>query len=232
MQIQHKETSCLQFSTMSQITDRTAASKLFLILLLFLFSKTSSILQFISRPVWLLIFLAFNTLLLRCRHVSKSQFLLVNVQFLWPNTDSKNLVLLDWKYHKEKPWAKPCEKILTRIKIWYVPFLATTATGALLASCLSQQIGEVVRLVFGWGLRLAAFFFCFFFSFQPCVLCVCAVGQAGAARVCSGSKWGGWIMNESQGGGFKALKWNTWWSAFRPITQGKDLAQQYLPVDC
>lgn len=39
-------------------------------------------------------------------------------------------------------------------------------------------------------------------------------------------------MNESRGGAFKALKWNTWWSAFRGITRGKKgFAQQYLPVE-
>lgn len=72
--------------------------------------------------------------------------------------------------------------------------------------------------------KLALFFFsalCGFFSAGQCNLC---------AR--SSSKWGGWIMNESQVGDFKALKWNTWWSAFRGITQGKGFAQQYLPVDC
>lgn len=71
-----------------------------------------------------------------------------------------------------------------------------------------------------------------FFLFRT-VCCVVAFGHTRVGCVCSSSKWWEWIMNESQGGGFKALKWNTWWSAFKKgITQGKSFAQQYLPVDC
>lgn len=53
--------------------------------------------------------------------------------------------------------------------------------GLLLARCLLQQIGEVVRLVFGCGQASCVFLF-------STVFCVVAFGQARVACVRSSSK--------------------------------------------
>lgn len=107
---------------------------------------------------------------------------------------------------------------LERKEIEYAPLLALKCRcqkgwweqGQLARCWLAAFYSRLVKLsgLFGCGQASCVFLF-------NTVFCLVAFGQDSVACMCSSTKWANWIMNESQGGGLKALKWNTWWSAFK-----------------